>query len=57
MPTMAPFHSVLSIRFNFRSQFKLLLQIRWLMAPRIESSIISIDNNITDNIIRKVINV
>ena len=35
----------------------LLPQIRCLITLRIEISIISIDSNITDNIIRKVINV
>ena len=45
------------MRFKFRSQFKLLPQIRFLITLRIESSIISIDSNITDNIIRNVINV
>ena len=35
-----------SIRFKFRSQFKLLPQIRWPITLRIESSIISIDSNI-----------
>ena len=43
--------------FKFTSQFKLLPQIRCLITLRIVSSIISIDSNITDNIIRKVINV
>ena len=39
------------------SQFKLLPHIRCLITFRIESSIISINSNITDNIIRKVTNV
>ena len=56
-PIPAPVHSVSQIRFKFRSQFWLLAQIRYLITIRIETSIISIDNNITDNIIRKVINV
>ena len=51
----APVHSVLQIRFKFRSQSQLLLQMRCLITFRVESSIISIDSNITDNI-RKVIN-
>ena len=50
------FHSVSWIRFKFRSQFKLLPQIGCPITLRIESSIISIDRNITDNIIREIIN-
>ena len=50
-------HSVSQIRFKFRSQLQLLPQIRYLFLFRAESSIISIDSHITDNIIRKVINV
>ena len=52
----APVHTVSQIRLNFRNQFQLLPQTRRLITFRVESSIISIDNNITDNIIRKVIN-
>ena len=48
-------HSVSLIRFKFRIQFQLLLQIRCLIALRISQ--ISTDANITDEIIRKVINV
>ena len=51
----AQIHSVLQIRFKFRSQFQLLPQIRYLITFRVESSIISIDSNITYNIIRTVI--
>ena len=50
-------HSVLYIRFKFTSQFWFLPQIRCLITLRVESSTISIDSNITYNIIRKVINV
>ena len=56
-PLLTSVHSVWYIRFKFRSQFKLLPQIRCTITLRIESSIISIDSNITDNIIRKIINV
>ena len=57
-PLLTPVHSVSQIRFQFRSQFKLLSRIRCLVTLRIKSSIISIDSsNITDNIVRKVINV
>ena len=56
-PLRVPVHSVLQIRIKVKSQFKLLLKIRCLIILRTESSIISIDSNITDNIIRKVINV
>ena len=56
-PFSVPVYIVSKIRFKFRSQFKLLPQIRCLITLRIESSIISIDSNITDNIIRKVINI
>ena len=55
-PLPAPVHRVSQIRFNFRSQFQLLLQIRCLITIRVESSITSIDSNITDNI-RKAIKV
>ena len=53
---LIPVHSVSYIRFKFRSQFKLLPQFRCLITLRIESSIISIDSNIADYII-KVFNV
>ena len=56
-PLLVPLHSVSKVRFKFGSQFKLLLQIRCLITIRIKCSIISIDSNVTDNIIRKVINV
>ena len=56
-PLLNPVHSVSKIRFKFRSQFKMLPQIRCLITLRIESSLLRIDRNITDNIIRKVINV
>ena len=56
-PFLTPVHSISQIRFKFRSQFYLLPQIRCLMAFRIESSIISIDSNVINNIIRKIINV
>ena len=49
--------SVSLIRFKFRSHLKLLSQIRCLITVRIESSIISIDSSITDNVIRTVINI
>ena len=52
---LAPVHSVSQIRFKFRSQFWLLPQTRCLITFRVEGSIISIDSNIADNIIRKVI--
>ena len=56
-PLLTPVYSVSQIRFKFRSQFKLLPQIRCLITLRIESSIISIDSNMTNNFARKVINV
>ena len=56
-PLLTPVHSVLLIKFKFRSHFKLLPHIRCLITIKIESSMISIDSNITDNIIRKAINV
>ena len=56
-PFLTQVHSVSQIRLKFRSQFKLLPQIRILVKLRIKKSIISIDSNITDNIITKVINV
>ena len=56
-PLPASFHKVLQVRFKFHSKFQLLPQIRCLITLRMESSITSIDSNITDNIIRKVINV
>ena len=51
----AQVHSVLQIRFKFRSQFQLLPQIRYLITFRVESSIIIRGSNITYNIIRRVI--
>ena len=54
-PLPAQVRSVSWIRFKFRSQFQLLPQIRCLITLRPETSIISIGSNITDNIIRKVI--
>ena len=56
-PLPVPVHSVSLIRFKFRSQFQLLPLIRCLTTIRVESNLISIDSNITDTIIRKVINV
>ena len=41
----------------FRSQLQLLLQIRQLITPKVESSLIRIDSNSTENIIWKVVNV
>ena len=52
----APVHSVSKIRFKFRIHFQQLPQIRYLITLRKESSIISIDSNITDNITKKIIN-
>ena len=55
-PPLTPVCSVSQIRFKFRNQFKLLPQIRCQFTLRIKSSIISIDSNTTDNIVRKAIN-
>ena len=55
-PHLAPVQSVLQIRFRFRSHFQLLPQIRCLIAFRVQSSMISTNSNISDNIIMKVIN-
>ena len=52
-PLSSPVHSLSKIRFKFRSQFKLLPQIRCLITLREESSIINIDSNITDSILKK----
>ena len=52
-PLFTPVHSVSQTRFKFRSQFKLLPPIRYLITLKIQSSIISIDSNITDNIVRR----
>ena len=52
----ASVHSVSQIKFKFRSQFWFLPQIRCLITLRLQSSF-SIDSKVTDNIIRKVINV
>ena len=49
----APVYSVSQI--TFRSQFLLLSQVRCLNTFIVEVSVISIDSNITDNIIREVI--
>ena len=53
-PLLAPVHSVSYIRFKFRSQFRLLPQMRCPLTLRTESSTVGIDSNITDKIIRKV---
>ena len=55
-----PVNSVSQVRFKFRGQSQLLPQIRCLITFTAESTIVSIDNNITgrdNNTIRKVINV
>ena len=56
-PLPVPIHSAFKIKFKFSIQLQLLPQIRYLITLRIESSIISKDSNIPDNLIRKVINV
>ena len=43
------------VRFNFRNLLQLLPEIRYLIAIGVESSIFSIDSDITYNIIREVI--
>ena len=48
-------HSVVQVRFKFRSQFEVLSPIRIPIILEIESGIISIDNVVTDNI-RKIVN-
>ena len=53
-PLPAPVHH---IRFKFISQFQLLPKIRYLTTGGVESSIISIDNNTINNIIRELINI
>ena len=55
-PLSASVNSVSQIRFKFSSRLYLLTQIRCLNTLTVESSIISIDSNITD-VIRKFINV
>ena len=42
---LIPVHSFLQIRFKFRSQFKLLPQIRCLITLKIKSSVINIESN------------
>ena len=39
---------------NLRSHLQLLAEIRCLMTQKVESSIINMDNNTTDNIIRSI---
>ena len=56
-PLPAHFQSVWQITFKLRSQFQLLSQIRCLIALRVVRSIIGADSNITDENIRKVVNV
>ena len=55
--SFVPVYSVSWIRFNFRSQIKLLPQVRCLINFRKVSNVMSLDSNVTDNIIRKIINV
>ena len=52
----APVYSVSLIKLKLKKQLFLLSQVRCLVKPWLESTIISIDSNITDNIMRKVIN-
>ena len=47
-PLSSPVYSVSRIRFKFRSQFQVIATDQ--MPDRVESSIISIDSKITDNI-------
>ena len=56
-PLPAPVHRVSQVRFKISGQLYLLPQIRCLITLWEKSSMINIDSNITDNIIRKVINV
>ena len=50
------FTSIQPLLLDRSIQFQLLPQIRCLITLRIESGIISIDSNITGDIVRKVIN-
>ena len=56
-PLPAPVYKFSNVRFKFKSQLQLLLQIKCLITLRVESRIIITDRNITDNITKKVINV
>ena len=56
-PFSVPTYSVLWVRSKFRRLFLLLSEMRCLITITAESSIISIDSSITENIIRKIINV
>ena len=47
-------HSVSKVKFNFRTQHKLLPQIKGSNIFRVKSSIIRIDSNITNNIMRLI---
>ena len=52
-----PVYSVFQVQFKYSSQHYLLPQIRCLITLRIECSIISIDSNIENKTISKVINI
>ena len=52
----APFHTVSQLRFKLKSQFQLLPQIRCLITSRVESRIISIDDNMQITSGRSLIN-
>ena len=53
----APIHSISLIKFNIQRQLQSLPQVRCLITFRVGISIISTGSNITDNMIRKVINI
>ena len=56
-PLPASIFSDSQFRYKSRSQPYLLTQIWYLITLKVERSIISIDNNVTDSIIKKVINI
>ena len=57
-PLLTTVHSALQIKFKFRCQFKFLVATYQMPGhTQNKRSIISIDSNIIDNIIKKVINV
>ena len=56
-PLPSSVHNIAQVKLKFRIQLQVLPQIRRSITFRVESSITRIYSNITDNIIKKVINV
>ena len=56
-PLPSPVQNIAQVKLKFRIQLQVLPQIRRSITFRVQSRITRIYSNITDNIIKKVINV